>query len=152
MSPKSIRPALPTEAPRLTAIALRSKAHWGYDTAFMEACVAPLTVTAAIIESSPIFVAEEAGRVLGFYGLTDLGDDVDLAYMFVEPDFIGRGIGRSLWQHAIEMARVLGYCRLLVASDPYAERFYLAMGADRIGEEPSEVAEGRTLPLLAFPL
>jgi hypothetical protein len=37
-----IRPAQADEVEALTALALRSKAHWGYDDAFMEACRAEL--------------------------------------------------------------------------------------------------------------
>ena len=33
-----VRPARPDEAEALTALVLRSKAHWGYDEAFTAAC------------------------------------------------------------------------------------------------------------------
>ena len=39
-----------------------------------------------------------------------------------------------------------------IQSDPYAEGFYLAMGAVRVGELESTVTPGRMLPLLRFDL
>jgi hypothetical protein len=39
-----IRPARAGEADALTALALRSKAHWGYDAAFMEVVRPILTI------------------------------------------------------------------------------------------------------------
>ena len=64
-----IRRALPGEAATLSAIALRSKALWGYDAAFMEACRAPLTVDPEAIAKCPFYVLDEGGTITGFYGL-----------------------------------------------------------------------------------
>ena len=46
----TIRRARPDEAALLSALALRSKAYWGYDTAFIEACVAALTIVPESVE------------------------------------------------------------------------------------------------------
>ena len=97
----TIRPAHPDEAGLLTSIALWSKAHWGYDTAFMQACVPALTLTPAHIQAEPFFVLEEDGLVLGFGGLRVEGDEAELTNLFVDPDAIGRGYGRRLWCHAV---------------------------------------------------
>src|SRR5439155_15042308 len=75
----TIRRASPAEAAQLSALALRSKAHWGYDSAFLEACVVPLTVSPERINTTPVYVAEANQRVVGFYGLGQVGDDADLA-------------------------------------------------------------------------
>jgi hypothetical protein len=39
-----IRPARPDEAGAISALALRSKGHWGYDAAFLAACRENLTI------------------------------------------------------------------------------------------------------------
>mgnify|MGYP003693542487 CR=1 FL=1 len=41
---------------------------------------------------------------------------------------------------------------LIVVSDPNAEGFYLKMGCRRIGTRPSELEDGRQLPLLRLAL
>ncbi len=45
--PTIVRPARAGEAASLTALCLRSKAHWGYDAGFMGLCVPSLTVSDA---------------------------------------------------------------------------------------------------------
>ncbi|MGW3040903.1 GNAT family N-acetyltransferase [Kitasatospora sp. NPDC001159] len=149
-----IRPARPAEAELLTGIALRAKAYWGYDEAFMAACRDELTLDAAAIGRAPAstVVAEDGGRVLGFAVLIAAPPSGELGMLFVEPDLIGRGIGRALFHHVRDEARALGLRRLTVDSDPHAEPFYLAMGATRIGSTPSGSIPGRELPLMEVEL
>lgn len=132
----------------LGELALRSKAHWGYDRGFLDACRAELTFRPEEVALRRIVVAESAGRVLGFYSLDGEPPNGELGNMWVEPEWIGRGVGRRLWAHAIETARGTGFQILRIDADPFAEGFYLAMGAVRIGERPSGSIPGRTLPLL----
>ena len=56
MMQAELRRALPDEAANLSALALRSKALWGYDAAFMEACRSPLTVDPEAIAKCPFYV------------------------------------------------------------------------------------------------
>jgi GNAT superfamily N-acetyltransferase len=148
----SIRRARPEEADALTELALRSKAHWGYDAEFLADCREALAVSAEDVDSGHFFVLEERGRILGFAGLVPLASAVELAYLFVEPDRIGEGLGRLLFEHAVTVARGLGRAALVIESDPYAEGFYLTMGAERIAEAPSPVRPDRILPILRYPL
>ena len=147
-----IRPARADEAELLTDLSLRSKAFWGYDAGFLARCRVVMTVTARNIECHPHYVAEVDGRVGGFYGFEPEIDGVGLDYLFVEADLVGRGIGRALWRHAVDTARGLGHAALIVVSDPNAEGFYLKMGCQRIGTRPSELENGRQLPLLRLAL
>ena len=144
--------ALPEEAAELTELALRSKAHWGYDAEFVEDCRVALTIDPAEIEKSPYFALVEGGRVAGFYGLTRLATAIELSFLFVEPDRMGQGYGRRLFEHAIATALEIGGRHLVIQSDPNAEGFYIAMGAEKIGELPSPVRRERALPLLRYAL
>ncbi|MEV8615543.1 GNAT family N-acetyltransferase [Amycolatopsis sp. NPDC051373] len=76
----------------------------------------------------------------------------ELACLFVEPDHIGTGVGRRLWQHAVDTARTLDFQRLIIGSDPFAEDFYRKMGAVRIGSVLSGSIPGRLLPQLVYRL
>jgi GNAT superfamily N-acetyltransferase len=147
-----IRPARPEEAKRLSDLAFRSKAHWGYDDAFMERCRGDLTVFPGNIAEGRVFVLEDRGRIRGFYELTGGDEERELSLLFVEPDDIGKGYGRTLWLHAVRTAGKSGARRILIHSDPYAEPFYRAMGARRVGEVPSTAIPGRMLPLMRFDL
>ena len=147
-----IRPATPEEASPLTELALRAKAHWGYDAEFIEACRAELTLTADYIRTFTVKVAERDGKPIGFYSLEPRDAAVELVHLFVEPSVIGSGVGKLLWHDAVATARAAGFAAILITSDPYAEGFYLAMGADRVRAIESTVRPGRELPLLQLRL
>lgn len=140
------------EAAALSELAFHSKAVWGYDPEFLEACRSELTLTPEFISRAEVYLLELHGRPLGFYSLVRWNSDIELGHFFVAAEHIGNGVGRALWQHAVDRARALGFERVLVQSDPNAEGFYLRLGAERIGEVPSQVQPGRSLPLLLYPL
>lgn len=147
-----IRPARPDEASELSALALRSKAYWGYDRAFLERCRDELTLRPDQVATLRTAVAELAGRVVGFVTIEGDPPAGEIGSLFVEPDVIGSGAGRALWDHAVGVARAAGFARLLIAADPGAEGFYLRMGALRRGEVPSGSVPGRVLPRLEYDL
>lgn len=143
-----IRRARPEEAALLSDLALRAKGYWGYDAAFLEACRAELTFSPESIEQREFYVAEDGGQVRGFYALSGRTPEDELDDLFVEPDAIGKGHGRLLWNHATATMRANGAQTFIIQADPYAESFYQAMGAERAGESPSGSIPGRLLPLL----
>ncbi|TCW40426.1 N-acetylglutamate synthase-like GNAT family acetyltransferase [Laceyella sacchari] len=143
-----IRRARAHEAASITELALRSKAHWGYDEAFMRQVADELTVTPEMVHGCEVVVAERAGRLLGFYILQGRPPVGELKALFVEPVAMGRQVGRMLLEHAKNVARAHGFTSLKVDSDPHAEGFYLKMGAVKIGKVPSGSIPGRFLPML----
>lgn len=150
MTGAEVRPARPDEAAALSELALRSKAHWGYDAQFLEACRPDLTLHPHEITARRTCVAEESGRVVGFYTLEGDPPEGELGNLWIDPPHMGRRVGRRLWEHAMESARALGFAAVLVEADPHAEGFYTAMGAERIGGVPSPVVPGRVLPRLRY--
>ena len=155
MSEITIRPARETEAAELTALCLRSKAHWGYDAAFMALSRAALTITPAFIATGCVFVAEEqGGALLGIASVAPLEQDrtYDLVHLFIEPGVIGNAVGRRLFEAAADRARQDGALTLVIQSDPHAAEFYRRLGARDAGEAPSESIPGRMLPMLHFEL
>jgi len=148
-----IRAARGEEAGVLTELALRSKAHWGYDDVFMEMCREELTVQAAEVERQRTVVAEREGRVVGFATLEGEPPGVgELGGLFVDPAAIGQGVGRLLFEHTLATARELGFTRLTLDADPNAEGFYRVMGASRVGMAPSGSIPGREVPVMAISL
>ncbi len=149
----AIRPAYPEELERLEKLAFRSKAMRGYDEAFMAASRAELAIPLEAVHDGRVFVAESEGTLLGFFALERLDErDVELTHLFVDPEHLGGGHGRVLWEHALVEADRLGGRRLVVVSDPGAEPFYVSRGARFAGEVESPVRPGRKLPLLAYAL
>jgi GNAT superfamily N-acetyltransferase len=152
----------PTLAPLLTGLCRRSKAHWGYDPELLDRWASDLAISAADIDRDVVLVAElgtddaaSPARIAGFARISQgTGSHLDhpapakLNDLWVEPDDIGTGVGSALYEAACEVARTLPADRMLIVADPNAEGFYLRMGARRVGEEASEVVDGRQLPIL----
>jgi GNAT superfamily N-acetyltransferase len=151
-----IRAALLDDAAVLTALALRSKAHWGYDEGFLTRCIAGLTIDGVVLGAGPAFIAEpgrDAVAPAGFVAV-DLGgpDGVEVTHLFVDPPAIGSGIGRRLWEQAVGAALLAGAPSVVVEADPNAAGFYRRLGALPIGERRSSAADDRYLPLLRLAL
>jgi GNAT superfamily N-acetyltransferase len=155
---RTLRLAKSSECGSLSALALRSKAYWGYDPTFLQACRGELTVKPKAAAAGRVVVLIEEDTPLGFYALDngERSDEAEISLLFVEPAVIGRGIGRALWEHAVAKARHQGLRRLKVLSDPFALGFYRAVGATLSGKirSPVRAPDGseRCLPVLHYEL
>ncbi|HEX2350352.1 MAG TPA: GNAT family N-acetyltransferase [Ktedonobacterales bacterium] len=150
-----VRRARPEEAAALTAQIQRSKAHWGYAPALLDAWRPELTLTPAIIAHDPVFCAEEvdSGAVVGVLHLApESADVVCLDHLFVEPDAMGRGAGALLWRCAVAQAAAAGAQTITLDADPNARAFYERMGAVVVGWTASATVPGRRLPHMRFDL
>ena len=149
-----LRPARPDEADALGALCMRSKAHWGYDAAFMAACAPFLVVPAEAIARGDVEVAVDASdRPLAFAQLASRrGDAIELDKLFVEPGLIRAGLGILLLRWAMDTARRRGARRLVILADPDAAAFYEKAGARFLHMATSDVVPGRRLPFYEIPL
>ncbi|MEL6269921.1 MAG: GNAT family N-acetyltransferase [Chloroflexota bacterium] len=150
MTISRLRPARPDETALLTDIAMRSKAHYGYDAAFMAACRDDLTITPDLISHTTVI--ERDGVVCGFYVLRidAVNHNAELDFLFVAPEHIGRGCGRDLWGHVVARLPAAGVRTLWIVADPAAVPFYERMGAQQVNTVLSSCVEGRTLPVMQF--
>jgi GNAT superfamily N-acetyltransferase len=147
-----LRTPRPDEAIALTELCLRSKAVWGYDEQFIEACRAELTITPEKMNSSHFQVAETGGRIVGVAQITLKERIAELSSLFVEPPRLRCGAGRQLFDWAKKTARSAGAAHLVIEADPYAAGFYRRMGAIDAGTVPSGSIPGRMLPMLKLAL
>ena len=146
-----IRPARPEEADALSRLCVRSKAHWGYDAAFMALAGPAVRVRPEWIRRGDVVVAGEPPLAVSAIAPQD-GDEWDLALFFVDPPAMGSGIGRILFGATVDLARRRGAKSLFILSDPGAAAFYERIGAARLGEAPSDAIPGRMLPTLRYTL
>jgi GNAT superfamily N-acetyltransferase len=143
-----IRRARTSEADALSALAARSKEHWGYDAAFMELVRDAMTLRPVDIDRDQVWVLESSsGDPIGYHRVIT-GDPAELEDLWVEPSAIGSGAGRRLFEHAVEVASTGGASALEIDADPNAVGFYERMGAVLIGETASKLIPGRKLPRL----
>lgn len=149
------RSATVSDLPALGALALASKAHWGYSARQLEQWRDDLTPHASWIGARPFVVAENDDGLMGFYTLEPGGDGIcALDNLWIRPGLIGQGFGRRLFAHAADRARALGATEMHIDAEPHAEPFYLSRGARRldavaapIDGEPARVRPQLTLRL-----
>ena len=150
--PLTIRAATIEELSGLSDLCFRSKAVWGYDEEFMEACRRELSFEPRDLELTPIAVAEHDGKPIGVAQVKVINDEADLMKLFVEPGALRRGTGKALLVWATDIAKKLGATRLTIDADPDAAPFYRRLGAYDIGQASSGSVPGRMLPKLAINL
>jgi GNAT superfamily N-acetyltransferase len=154
----TIRLARRSEAATLTDLCTRSKAYWGYDAAFMAAAARTIEIRERDIRAKRVLMAVSdfnSARtsvqvpLLGVAAVVPMDNRgvFDLSHLFVAPEAFGQGIGRALFEAAVQLAVTQGARRLSILSDPNAAGFYEKLGATRRGEAPSDAVPGRMLPL-----
>ena len=153
----AIRRARPEDVDTLTALALRSKAHWGYEQELLELWRPDLEVDPEDLKQGCVLAAIDAEVIVGFCTVLPTATRLrepgrgELEALFVDPGWIGRGIGRQLMSEACELASARGLTSLEIWADPNAEAFYRAIGAVRVGSVSSK-PPGRMLPLMVLEL
>lgn len=148
----TLRPARSEELPLLSALCLRSKAYWGYDDAFMAACIEELTLTPADLATDQVIVLEDEKGPAGISQVSLEGGLCYLEKLFIDTDRIGKGYGRILFDWAIDAATSTGASEMIVEADPDAAAFYEKIGCVRNGEAKSQSIAGRVLPRIVYPL
>lgn len=148
-----ILPAKPEQTAALTQIALSAKAHWGYPERWMELWKPQLTFEPGYFEENESWVAEIDEVPIAFYTLLEKDGEAWLDNLFVSPKFIGKGVGKRLFFHALELSRQRGFENLRLEADPNATGFYEKMGMKKIGERRYEIeGQPRILPILEISL
>lgn len=133
----------------LWALAIRSKAYWKYPAAYFEEAKPLLKLSALQIGQGWGEIAATPDQWLGYYFILPSFGECQLEHLWVDPDYIGTGVGKKLLRQAIESVRKAGFHDTIrVHSDPDAEGFYLKQGFRRVGEVPSKVEGGPRLPEL----
>ena len=145
--------AKPEQANELTRIAFSAKAHWGYPKRWLEIWKPQLTFGPEYFEQNGSWVAETNRVPVAFYTLQEKDGNAWLENLFVSPEFIGKGVGKILFFHAVELSSQRGHYTLQLEADPNAIGFYEKMGMYKIGERHSEVdGQPRLLPIMEMKL
>jgi ribosomal protein S18 acetylase RimI-like enzyme len=148
-----IRRVIPGDAVALSQIAFAAKAHWSYPKHWLEIWKPQLTFSPEYFEQNESWVAETKGLSIAFYTLQEKNGNAWIENLWVSPEFIGKGVGKKLFLHAVGLCRQRGYKTLQLEADPNAAGFYRKMGMHQIGERHSEVEDQpRILPIMEMKL
>jgi GNAT superfamily N-acetyltransferase len=147
MTEPRVRPVEPADHDRLRELTLDSKAHWGYDRDFVRRWAEGLT----FVGEQERWVAEVEGEIVAWASLIPPADGVAvLDDLWVDPAWIGRGVGGRLFQLAADRARELGAERLEWGAEPNAVGFYEKLGGRKLRDHVTEW--GRVAPWMGLEL
>jgi GNAT superfamily N-acetyltransferase len=137
-----LRDAVPEDHPALRSIFRRSSLSNEGDRPLLLANPAHLVWREPTGgEPFQVRVAVTADAVIaGFATVVITSQNAELDDLFVDPDFMRRGIGLALVCDAARLASEAGCPALAVTANPHAAAFYLAAGFD--GGEPVKTPLG----------
>jgi GNAT superfamily N-acetyltransferase len=93
-----------------------------------------------------LFVAEAEGDAIGWASLEGAGATAWLEDLWVEPGWIGKGVGSRLFREAAASARARGATAIEWEAEPNAVGFYEKLGGRHVRSGTSEW--GRTLSIM----
>jgi GNAT superfamily N-acetyltransferase len=142
-----LRAAAPGDYGRVRELTFESKAHWGYDRDFVRRWVDGL----AFESHCERWVADLDGTIMAWAALTPPADGVAvLDHLWVDPAWIGRGLGSRLFRLAADRARELRAQRLEWGAEPNAVGFYEKLGGRKLRDHVTEW--GRIAPWMGLEL
>lgn len=143
-----IEKAIHTDAKALTALTIRSKAHWDYSAEQIEIWKPDLTISAEYIATNAVFVLNDREQLIGYYSYLVLDEvKMKLDNIFIDPTFIGKGYGKILMEHLLSEAKQKGFDKIVLDSEPNAEAFYHKFGFKVIGQLETSI-KNRFLPIM----
>jgi GNAT superfamily N-acetyltransferase len=149
----NISRATPNDADSLTQIAISAKRHWNYPEAWIQHWLPQLTISVEYISTNEVWIMTNEGKPIAFYALSQDEEGYELGHLWVLPEYIGKGIGKQLMNHAFERCKLLNITALKIYADPNAQTFYEKMGAKKISEYHSDLfGEDRVLPVMEIEL
>ena len=154
----TIRSASADDADRLTELSFASKRYWRYPEHYFQVWKQELTITKSYIKQHTVYTLRNTTAIIGYYGLVELKEQVAvpgivlwpgywLDHMFVDPDHIGKGIGRMLFDHLCSLCKQRRIETVHLLADPKAMKFYEKMGC-LYQEDVASTISGRCVALM----
>ena len=145
----AIRDARPDEAPALAALQRRFADVWDEYRAQLAANPDAIEPPHRAIADGRVRVAADAsGRLLGFSVVLPIRDGrCELDDLFVEPEWMRRGVGRLLVADLTARAAAAGASHVDVIANPNALAFYERLGFETTGQASTRFGEAPRMSL-----
>ena len=141
-----------SHADLLTNLTRRSKAHWGYSESQIIAWHDQLVISQNEIMEGRVWIGTLADTIVGYYSYEVLSTSaIKLDNLFLDPAYIGKGLGKVLMQDFLDRAKQQGFQTATLNAEPYAEPFYRGFGFQVVDQLNSSIP-GRSLPVMELNL
>lgn len=140
--------AQPNDHKILTELTKKSKAYWGYSEEQLLVWDAALTITQEYIATHPVFKLVVGEKIVGYYSyISEENNVVKLDNLFVNPEYIGKGMGSILLNDFINRMKNSHCKRIYLDAEPYAENFYKKHGFQTFSSFETSI-KGRFMPIM----
>jgi GNAT superfamily N-acetyltransferase len=123
-----IRDAIPGDMSALREVFRRSSLSNDGDRINLLAHPDALQLSDLAVREGRTRIAVAVGAIVGFATGLSAGDTVEIEDLFVDPEWMGQGIGRALVRDLIAIARRGGARRVEVTANQHALAFYEKAG------------------------
>ena len=148
MEELSIRTALPSDVEALRDVRARSSLSNEGDRENILAHPDTLEFAGEGIADGRTRAAVIDDRVVGFSTIVEMGDVDDLDDLFVDPDWMRRGVGLALMRDVVDRARQRGARSVEVTANNHALAFYTAAGFQPHGEAETRFGPAARLQIV----
>jgi len=145
-----VRKAVRGDLGKLNELAVGSEAYWGYDEDHMSAFKRRYAIRNNHLEKGHVFVIEKNGGILGFYHLTAKESGFELEHFYIDPRYLGKGLGQTLWGHLRAFCIHRRIREVTIVCNDLVKVFYLKMGAAFLGRIESKVDRGTMIAKLKY--
>ena len=96
----TLRRARPSEGTAVRELIARSMGHWDRPPAYLAEAVSLMSLSGEDIQRDEAWVLDDGAQIVGFVRVSAAGADAEIEELHLEPAWIGRGLGRRLFERA----------------------------------------------------
>lgn len=144
----NFRKVYKNEIEELNLLIKESKGFWGYSEEFCQDFIAKWGVKPDYFNHAEVAVLIDNTATIGIIGMSNDEKYPMLDYFFLKPEYIGKGLGRKMWEEVLRISNKNNWRTFQFYCDPHSEAIYQHFGAKKIGE--LESFPGRLVPIMEY--
>lgn len=122
-------PATIDDVEELSAVAIRSKRHWGYSKEAMELWNQNLTITEDFIQTHTVIKATLEDEIVGFFALEEIKPTTRIAQYWIDTPYMRKGYGSVMYDYLRNYLKSKNVEKVTLVMDPNGLAFFERKGA-----------------------
>lgn len=122
-------PATIDDVEELSAVAIRSKRHWGYSKEAMELWNQNLTITEDFIQTHTVIKATLEDEIVGFFALEEIKPTTRIAQYWIDTPYMRKGYGSVMYDYLKNYLKSKNVEKVTLVMDPNGLAFFEKKGA-----------------------
>ncbi|MBA5629639.1 GNAT family N-acetyltransferase [Moheibacter lacus] len=113
----------------LSAVAIRSKRHWGYSKEAMELWNQNLTITEDFLNAHTVIKATLEDEIVGFFALEEIKPTTRIAQYWIDTPYMRKGYGSVMYDYLRDYLKKRNVEKVTLVLDPNGIAFFEKKGA-----------------------